>query len=130
MVLGSNMVHIAMKYVVIFFQNFSANFSTRTRPSKMRAPANYLINKNFGVQACVTHGWKSLEEKNKLCKRTHALKLILEGLILILKFFKSPFQCIPDSLTVVQCASEWSDVDERPIKMYVRIFYTLLKKTR
>ena len=105
MVLGSNMVRIAMEYVVIFFQNFSANFSTCTRASKMRTHAKYLKNKNFGVQACVTHGWKGLEERNKLCKTTHALKLILEGLILVLKFFKSPFQSIPDSLIVVQFAS-------------------------
>ena len=83
MVSGSNMVRMAIIFVVIFFQNFSASFSTCTRPSKMCAHANYLKNKNFGVQACVTHGWKGLEERNKLCKRTHALKLILEGLILI-----------------------------------------------
>ena len=66
MVIGSDMVRIGLRYIVIFFQNFSTNFSTRTRPSKMRAPANYLKNKNFGVQACVTHGWKGLEERNKL----------------------------------------------------------------
>lgn len=31
MVSGSDMVRIGLKYIVIFFQNFSTNFSTRTR---------------------------------------------------------------------------------------------------
>ena len=34
----------------------------------------------FGVHVCVTHGWKGLEVRNTFCKRTYALKLILEGL--------------------------------------------------
>ena len=113
---------------LIFFRNFSDTLHMARSPSKTRAPFTICENKNFRVQVCVTHGWKGLEERNKLWKRTHVLKLILEGLILILKSFKSHFQCVADSLNVVQCALEWSYVDERPIKMYVRIFYTLLKK--
>ena len=35
-------------------------------PLKMGAPVLIYENENFGVHACVTYGWKGLEERNKL----------------------------------------------------------------
>ena len=107
---------------LIFFRNFSDTLHMARSPSKTRAPFTICENKNFRVQVCVTHGWKGLEERNKLYKRTHALKFILGGQILIWKFFISAFHCIPDSRTRTQFDSEWSDIDKRSVKMFVRIF--------
>ena len=71
------------------------------------------------------HGWKGIEERNKLYKRTYALKIISRGQILICKFVISAFLNIPNPLNM-----SWLDLpshidDERHIKMLVRILYTL-----
>ena len=46
---------------------------------------------NSGVHVCVRHGWKGLEERNKLYKETHDLRIILSIQIVLQNFFVSAF---------------------------------------
>ena len=110
---------------LIFFQIFWTALDLAPSPSKIRAPVAIWKNINFGVGVCVIHGWKGIEERNKLYKRTYALKIISKGQILLWKFFISAFLNIPNPLNM-----SWLDLpshidDERHIKMFVRILYTL-----
>ena len=105
-----------------FFQKILTHFRTRTRFVFDAMGPLICENKNFGAHVCVTHGWKGLEVRNTFCKRTYALKLILEGLMLKRNFVYQLFICIPDSLKMPQFAPEMSDVNDRPAKMFARLF--------
>ena len=106
-----------------FFQKILTHFRTRTRFVFDAMGPLICENKNFGAHVCVTHGWKGLEVRNTFCKRTYALKLIFEGLMLKRRFLCQPFSCIPDTLKMPQFASEMSNNEKRPSKMFVRLFY-------